>query len=830
MSSENSQNILDKFTFHFKKVLIRAQNLALAKKHREIEPADLFVSLAQTKGSLGSDILTKQKINLSLFETINMADNYEIVGLSAEQMPQPSEAAQAVIEKAVVTAYKYQHRYIGTEHLLLGLLESTNDALQKLLIDSQLDTKNLKQHLIFILKSTSKFNDLATSAEEDLREINNLTGEPNLEISVLESYTVNLTSREIQKKIDPVIGRSRELDRLIEILSRRTKNNPVLLGDAGVGKTAIIEGLAKRITENKVPDVLLSKTILNLDISGLLAGTMYRGEFENRLKQVISEVKGNPNIILFIDELHTIMGAGATTGSLDAANILKPALARGELRCIGATTFEEYKKHIESDRALERRFQPIIINESSEDETFEILKGIKANYEAFHRVFINEEALRTAVALSQRFLPDRKLPDKAIDLIDEAAARFKVKHTKENIAKKIKELQDQLEDLRQIKKQAILAENYLQALDHKNKENALLTQLGELEVKAAAARDKNLGEIDRQHVQEIISEMTGVPVADMTSDENRRLLKLENNLRQEIFGQARALTTITNTIRKAKVGLHDKRKPTASFMFLGPSGVGKTETAKQIARYVFGGSQNMLRLDMSEFAEKFNSSKLIGAPAGYVGYKEGNKLTDFVKNKPYSLILFDEIEKAHPDVFNLLLPILEEGEITDATGRTVNFRNCVIVMTSNIGLADFNTQAQLGFNISDEAISKKNSDWQELSQRILATLPNYFPPEFSNRLDNIIIFDPLDKPAARKIIRRELHRLAERLAERKITLKISDKVLNYLLVKPLVANEGARGLKRLVDEYIANPLATRLLAKKIPRATVSVQKEKIIFN
>lgn len=830
MPSENSQNILDKFTYHFKRVLIQAQNLALAKKHQSIEPADLFISLAQTKGSLASDILTKQKINFSLFDNVHIADSYQALGLSAEQMPQPSAAAQVAIEKAVVTAYKYQHRYIGTEHLLWGLMESPDDRLLKLLTDSQLDIKNLKQHLNFILKSTSKFNELTMGAEEDLREISNIVGEPSLEVSVLENFTVNLTSREIQKKIDPVIGRRRELDRLIEILSRRTKNNPVLLGDAGVGKTAIIEGLAKRITENKVPDVLLNKTILNLDISGLLAGTMYRGEFENRLKQVIGEVKNNPNIILFIDELHTIIGAGATAGSLDAANILKPALARGELRCIGATTFEEYKKHIESDRALERRFQPIIINESSADETYEILQGVKANYEAFHRVFINDQALKTAVALSQRFLPDRKLPDKAIDLIDEAAARFKVKHTKKNLAKKIKELQDQLEDLRALKKRAILAENYLQALNYKNKENEYLGQLDRLEAKAALTRDQNLGSIDQIHIREIISEMTGIPLTDMSADEGQRLFKLENKLNQHIFGQERALAIIANTIRKAKVGLHDQRKPTASFMFLGPSGVGKTETAKQIASQVFGGSQNMLRLDMSEFAEKFNASKLIGAPAGYVGYKEGNKLTDFVKNKPYSLLLFDEIEKAHPDVFNLLLPILEEGEITDATGRTVNFRNCVIIMTSNIGLTDFNTQAQLGFTLSDNATQKKNIEWQELSQRILGTLTHYFPPEFTNRLDNIIVFDALDKNAARKIVRQELDRLAERLNERNIQLKIDNKVLNYLLRQQQNVADGARGLKRLVDEHIANPLAAALLEKKSAQTNIKLEKEKIIFS
>lgn len=831
MTTNNSGNILDKFTLHFKKVLIRAQNLALAKKHEQIEPVDLLIALAQTRGSLGSDILTKQKIVLPLLENISISDDYQAVGLSTEQMPQPSEAAQQIIEKAVITAYKFQHRYIGTEHLLWGLAESTDEKLQQIITASHLDLKNLKQHLNFILKSTSKFNDLtgAASAEEESREINNMIMDAPLEQSVLENFTVNLTSREMQKKIDPVIGRKRELDRLIEILSRRTKNNPVLLGDAGVGKTAIIEGLAKRISENKVPDVLLNKTILNLDISGLLAGTMYRGEFENRLKQVINEVKNNPNVILFIDELHTIMGAGATSGSLDAANILKPALARGELRCIGATTFEEYKKHIESDRALERRFQPIVVNESSEDETLEILKGIKANYEAFHRVFIDEEALAAAVTLSQRFIPDRKLPDKAIDLIDEAAARFKVKNTKKNIAKKIKETQDQLEDVRALKKQAIQMENYLQALDHKEKEAAILMELAKMEAKAAASLEKNLGNIGHEHIKEIVAEMTGVPLSDMHSDDNQKLLKLEEKLKENIFGQDQVLSTISNSIRKAKVGLQDKHKPLASFMFLGPSGVGKTETAKQLAKLVFGSSQNMLRLDMSEFAEKFNASKLIGAPAGYVGYKEGNKLTDFVKNKPYSLILFDEIEKAHPDIFNLLLPILEEGELTDATGRTVSFRNCVIIMTSNVGLADFNQQAQLGFATSDTTAEKNLQKWQNLSEKILTSLTHYFPPEFTNRLDHILVFNPLDKDSAKKIIRKEISALNKRLQEKSINFNLSDSVINFLLQKSQINKEGARSIKKLVDEYLANPLASKLLSKPSATLKASVLKDKIVI-
>ncbi|MCD4761177.1 ATP-dependent Clp protease ATP-binding subunit, partial [bacterium] len=594
----------------------------------------------------------------------------------------------------------------------------------------------------------------------------------------------------------------------------------------GVGKTAIIEGLAKRITENKVPDVLLNKTILNLDISSLIAGTMYRGEFENRLKQVINDIKNNKNIILFIDELHTIMGAGATTGSLDAANILKPALSRGHLRCIGATTFEEYKKHIESDRALERRFQPIIVDESSEAETYQILQGIRKNYEKFHNVSIDDQALKSAVELSKRFLPDKKLPDKAIDLVDEAAARLRVKKTKKSLAKKIKTLQDEISLYQNNKKQAILSENYLDALEYKKQEEDCLEEL----VRLKAAEDKNkhkfLGNVSSEHIKEIVAGITRVPILEMDDNENQRLLNLEKKMSSNIFGQDKALETISHTIRKSKTGLQDKNKPLASFMFLGPSGVGKTETAKQIAQYVFGGKHNMLRIDMSEFSEKFNISKLIGSPAGYIGYKEGNKLTDLVKNKPYSLILFDEIEKAHADVFNLLLPILEEGELTDATGRTVNFRNCVIAMTSNIGLAEFNQQAKLGF-----ATDEDNSDnFQELSEKILKSLTKHFPPEFSNRIDNLVVFQPLDKTAARKIIKKEIKQLSERLQEKNIDIEVDNKIINHILKSENAIKEGARSLKRLLDTNLANPLASAILNKKSKKLQAKLVKDKIVIK
>lgn len=823
---DKPQNILNKFTYHFKRVLINAQNIAFYKKNPEILPEDLLSSLLTTKGALGSDLLVKHNIKIEVVDQNTKNGDFEIVAESdPDRLPQPSPLAQRVIERAVITAYKFQHKYVGTEHLLYGFVDVADEQISNILKAVNINSNNLKQHLNLVLKSNNKFSELSVE-ENNLKELETFLDENGGEANPLDIYTVDLTSQEVQKDIDPVIGRQKELDRLIEILSRRTKNNPVLLGDAGVGKTAIIEGLAKRIMEGNVPDVLLNKTILNLDLSALIAGTMYRGEFENRLKQVIGEIKNNPNIILFIDELHTIMGAGATAGSLDAANILKPALARGQLRCIGATTFEEYKKHIETDRALERRFQAVIINESSASETLEILKGLRKNYEKFHQVSISDEALEAAVTLSQRFLPDKKLPDKAIDLVDEAAARLKVQQTKRSLAKEIKKISEQVQNSQNNKRQAIMAEDFLAAINYRDEEEKLLTELLKLQALEDRQQKSKLGQIQAKDIAQIISDMTQVPVGELTASDHDNLINLEKNIGKNIFGQDKALQTIAQTIRQAKAGLTDKNKPLASFMFLGPSGVGKTETAKQLANNIFGGQHNMLRIDMSEFSESFNISKLIGSPAGYVGYREGNKLTDSIKNKPYTLILFDEIEKAHPDIYNLLLPILEEGELTDATGRTVNFRNCVIVMTSNIGLSEFNQEAVMGFDLGGE-----NNSFANLSQKIVSELNKHFPPEFINRLSNVIVFEPINKEAAKKIINREIKKLQSLMQDQGVKLLLPNSVINKILtLAPQHIQSGARGLKKMLDEQLFNPIAKIMLSTKSKNIKVSLIKDKIILR
>ncbi|MBP9802090.1 ATP-dependent Clp protease ATP-binding subunit [Patescibacteria group bacterium] len=819
------EDTLNKFTYHFKQVLIHAQDLALRKNQAEIEPLDILLSLLNTRGALGAEILTKKNINTILTAEEEIS-KVQINIQDLEDLPQPSEESQKIIEKAIIIAFKHQHKYIGTEHLLWGLSESENKHILQIWHKASTSKEKIQQHLHFVLKGTSKFGDLAKNDNQHEHELEDILDNESAN-NPLDSFALDLTNQEVQSGIDPVIGRQKEIDRLIQILSRRTKNNPVLLGDAGVGKTAIIEGLAKKITLGLVPDVLLNKKILSLDLSSVIAGTMYRGEFEARLKQIIDEAKKDKNIIIFIDELHNIMGAGSSGGSLDAANILKPALARGQIRCIGATTFEEYKKYIESDKALERRFQAIHINEPSETETLAILTGLKENYEKFHHVKIHDSALQAAIDLSQKFLADKKLPDKAIDLIDEAAAKFKVQMSKNNFAQKIKELEQEIKVNQQKKRASILAENYLEAMEHKNKEAEIRKNLAKNQALYEQSQSKYQGEIDIDDIKEVVAKITGIPLATVNLSEKNKLIRLESHLKQNIFGQEKALQTIASTIRKAKVGLNDANKPLASFMFLGPSGVGKTETAKLLAETIFGNRQNILRIDMSEFAESFNISKLIGAPAGYIGYKESNKLSDVVKNKPHTLILFDEIEKAHSDVFNLLLPILEEGELTDASGRVVNFRNCVIVMTSNIGLEEFNQQMEMGFEIEDANLQ---NDFEKISQKISSSLTDYFPPEFLNRLDNIVVFEPINKTAAAKIIKQNIKQLQQKLENQNIIFSLDPKIIKYLLEQHSALQAGARGLKKLIDTELTNQIALSILQKNKTKLKATLNKNKIIIK
>ena len=831
-------NIFNKFTRHYKRVLTLAQDVAASLHHQQVEPLHLLYCLANEKGSIGAEILHKHQLApdkvRKVLEILNNSQSRLQTTTSAQPILSPE--SQKIIERSVKIAFEYRHQYIGTEHLLLSLINGKNDLLLNFLERNEVSLPGLQNHLKTILKSTSKFSDLALNGplapDPELEKV--LTDMPGaLKDSALGLFAVDLTDPKLQANIDPVIGRDEEIDRVIQILSRRTKNNPILLGNPGTGKTAIVEGLAKRISENKVPDVLINKRILNLDLGATIAGTIYRGEFENRLKQVIEEVKADPDIILFIDELHTVVGAGASSGSLDAANLFKPELARGNLRMIGATTLEEYKKHIESDAAFERRFQPVMVQESTPAETIKIIEGVKKNYEKYHQVKISPEAIKAAVELSVRYLPDRYLPDKAIDLIDEAAAKIKVETTKNGLAKAMKQLEIELDKLQNQKEQFILSEKFDEALKYKAQEDDILKKLDDLKRQELIEQKKILGTITRRDVALVLARMTKIPVTEMIVEEKQKLLRLESLLKQFIIGQDEAITELAESIRRSRAGISDPKKPIASFIFLGPSGVGKTETAKVLAREIFEDENALVRIDMSEFSESFNISKLIGAPAGYVGYKEQGKLTDAIRRRPYSVVLFDEIEKAHPDVFDLLLPVLDDGLLTDATGKQINFKNTIIIMTSNIGLKEFNQQASWGFEIADKNQQKKlDEQFARLMSKITQGLQDTFRPEFLNRLDKVIVFKPLNQKAALEIAKLQIQQLVERLKAQGFELKLKNEVYKLIAEKGYDPDQGARGIRKAVQELLESPLAQNLLADKFKdKKTVNAkqEKDKIVF-
>ena len=832
-------NILNKFTFHAKKALVDAQDLAFVLKKNRVEPLFLLYILAKEKGSLAAEVLNKNGMKPEIIKKYLTDQEIPTIIqrniIEREKLPQLSESANKIIEQAAKIAFKYRHKYVGTEHFLTSLIKTEDTELKKFFTNQKIDLINLDQQLTTVLKSTSKFPDLASGKTQlPDNEMEKVLAENQIDQSALGAFTTNLTDKKIQKNIDPVIGRENEISRIIQILSRRTKNNPILLGDAGVGKTAIVEGLAKKIMNSEVPDVLLNKKILNLDLGSVVSGTMYRGEFENRIKQIIAEVKKDPNIILFVDELHTIIGAGAATGSMDAANLFKPELARGNLRMIGATTLEEYKKHVESDPALERRFQPVNIEEASLEETKKILIGIKENYEKYHQVKITNEALQAAIDLSHRYIQDKLLPDKAIDLVDEAAAGLKVSQMKNTSIKKIIVLEKDLIKLQRRKDQAVLDENFDEALNLRKSEDEILKKLKKLKDKEQDEKKEIYGTITQKEIADIVSKMTNIPLQELLVEEKVKLAKLEERLEKRIVGQDEALKIIADSIRRSRVGITDPRRPLASFIFLGPSGVGKTETAKVLAREIFEDENALIRIDMSEFAESFNVSKLIGAPAGYVGYKEGTKLTDAVKRRPYSVVLFDEIEKAHPEVFNLLLPILEDGHLTDAIGKKINFKNTIIIMTSNIGLKEFNQQAEIGFSLdsdSEKKTAEKNYD--KLKNKINSELKERFRPEFLNRLDKIVIYKPLDEKSAIKIASLQLDELKERTLRQGYNLKITPSVEKLIVKLGFTPKEGARTIRRTIQEYIESPLAKKILDDNFrPDEEIKIEAKgnKIIFN
>ncbi len=847
-------DILSKFTTRYQNTLLNAHQAARQTGRSLVEIKDLFYALTLEQGSLANDFLSKQTLTPKVVEQ-KLYDASLPVAVEPANLAAPlinslevklsalpwdkillnylDEAAKKIIERSVVIAWRFNHRYIGTEHLLYALTDNDGEIVKNLWHQLNLTPTLLKQQLLAALKSTSRFPDLTQALLTDDEPSDNKISE---ETPALDFFCTDLTSREIQSQVDPVIGRDAEIERLINILARRSKNNPLLLGDPGVGKTAIVEGLAKRILEQKVPEFLLGKKIYALDLGLVVAGTMYRGEFENRLKQILDELKIHPEIIIFIDEIHTIIGTGAAPGTLDLANLLKPALAKGFIRCIGATTPEEYKKSIETDAALERRFQVLQIAEPGVDETVKVLQGIRNNYERFHGVTISQEAIEAAVEFSERYLPEKFLPDKAIDLLDEAASKLKISKPTDQVVLQKRAVETKLKQLSQAKELAIKEENFPLAMTYKDETASLINELNELNRVAPPAKTKNPLLVTRQQVAEIVAQITGVAITELIAAERDRLTKLENLLSTRLIGQTEAVAAVAQAIRRSRLGLASPTRPIGSFMFLGPSGVGKTELAKLMAEIVFNDPQSLIRLDMSEFAEAFNVSKLIGAPAGYVGYKDSNKLTDLVKRKPACVVLFDEIEKAHPDIFNLLLQILEDGHLTDAAGKQINFKNTLIIMTSNLGLAELSEQAKLGFTAdSKSALENFQTNYEQTKNHLLGEVKKFFRPEFLNRLDNILVFNPLTENDLAKIVELQIADFNARLRTQKINLAVkvtpaTAKAMARLTFSP---EQGARGLRRLLQNQLEDPLTNELIAGsiKLPaKLTVKVKDQRLTWS
>ncbi len=817
--------ILDKFSTHLKNALVRAYALAQELRQSSIEPAHLLFALSAQKGSIASEVLTKLGsssedlkrfvVEMSGFPSAKAA---QMDAAAADTSPKLSSEAKRTIEKAVLTANLHEHKYVGTEHLLSAILQIAGADLEPYFESRGIPLKMAKDQITSVLKSTSKFPDMTETFEKkgEKKDAKTKAGAKAPAVAAkaaktpaLDFFGVDMTAKKFVEKLEDVVGREREVERITQVLCRKTKNNPVLLGEPGVGKTAIVEGLAKKLAAGAVPPALEGKRIISIDLGLIIAGTIYRGEFESRLKQIIDEVKSHPEIILFIDELHMIMGAGAASGSIDAANILKPALARGEIRCIGATTLAEYKKHIEADGALERRFQAIQVAEPTPEQAATILKGLRESFENFHGVKISDAAIESAVQMSVRYIQDRFLPDKAIDLIDEAAAMLRVNEGQNPDIKEARNVEDKLKDVRSKKQQAVVSENFTEALALKEHEKALQKKMESID---KSRGETGATEVTAADIAKVLARSTGIPVEEIVFEEKRNLVDLEKKLKERVIGQDDAVKTVAESIRRARLGLAHPNRPLASFLFMGPSGVGKTELAKAIAETVFRDKEAFVRVDMSEFTESFNISKLIGSPAGYVGYRDSNKFADAVKRRPYSVVLFDELEKAHPDVLNLFLQIFEDGHLTDATGKKINFKNTIIVMTSNVGSEHLRT-ATVGFSSAHGKSESLAEKFAEAKGPMMQSLEQHFKPEFINRIDKVVLFRPLDLETLQKIVSLHINDLNRRLeAEHHIKVALGPKVEKLIAEKSFVPLQGARGVRKTIQEMVENLIAERLLS------------------
>jgi ATP-dependent Clp protease ATP-binding subunit ClpC len=802
---------LEKFTKQARKVLKLAQEEAIRFNHSYIGTEHLLLGLLHDRDSVAVKVLEELGIN-----PMHVRRTLERLIKPGRHTPTQltlTPRTKRVLALAMDEARRLGHDYVGTEHLLLALAKEEEGLAIEVL-------RNLGVDLEAIRRQTTKLI-IESKPQPPSRPAESTT-------PLLDQLSVDLTALAAEGKLDPVIGREKEIERVMQILARRTKNNPALIGEPGVGKTAIVEGLAQRIVAGEVPEPLLDKRVVMLDVGALVAGTIYRGQFEERLKKVIEEIRHSP-VILFIDEMHMLVGAGAAGSAVDAANILKPALARGELQCIGATTPDDYRKYIEKDAALERRFQPVYISEPTPQETIEILKGIRSRYEAHHKVKITDEAILSAVRLSVRYITDRYLPDKAIDLIDEAAAR--VRMYKSPYARQLQEIFRNLRQIRQKKEEILSFGDYEEAVALRLKEVDLEKRLSSLREEWELSEDLPL--VTPEDIAEVVSMWTGIPVTSLAEEETKRLLRMEEELHKRIVSQDEAIETVAKAVRRARAGIKDPRRPIGTFIFLGPTGVGKTELAKALAEFMFGTEDALIQIDMSEFMERHTVSRLIGAPPGYVGYEEGGQLTEAVRHRPYSVILLDEIEKAHPEVFNILLQIMEEGHLTDGRGRRVDFRNCILIMTSNIGVERLNKAAALGFKATRDEIKDLQTRYEAMKEQVLAELKRTFRPEFLNRIDAIIVFKPLTKEDIKKIVDLEIGKLAKRLEEQKLSIELTEEAREFLAEKGYDPNFGARPLKRAIQRYVEEPLSEAILEGRFKMGdtiVVSVKGEGITLE
>ncbi len=812
----------NRFTERAQRVILIAQEEAKRLNHDYVGTEHILLGLialgegvaAQVLANLGVDL---RRVRSEIEKIVGTGDNVMLLG----EIPF-TPRAKKVLEYAVEEAQHMGHSYVGTEHLLLGLIREEEGVAARVLENLGLRLDVVREEVLNLL------------GEGQTPHVGPAPAAPTRTKSktpTLDEFGRDLTAMAREGKLDPVIGRADEIERMIQILARRTKNNPVLIGDPGVGKTAIVEGLAQKIASGDIPEILASKRVLTLDLALVVAGTKYRGEFEQRLKNIIEEIRRSKNsVILFIDELHTVIGAGAAEGAIDASNMIKPALSRGELQCIGATTLDEYRKYIEHDAALERRFQPIIVDPPSVEETVEILKGLRDKYEAHHKVKYDDPALRAAAELADRYISERFLPDKAIDLIDEAGSRARLQTTQ--APPQFKEKEAEIEKVVKEKSAAISNQEYEKAARLRDKEKELRKQLEEMKKKWREKRDQSTPVITTEDIATVVSKWTGVPVTSLTESETEKLVHMEANLHKRVIGQEEAIRVISQAIRRSRAGLKDVKKPIGSFLFLGPTGVGKTELARALAEFLFGNEEAMIRIDMSEYMEKFAVSRLIGAPPGYVGYEEGGQLTEAVRRKPYSVVLLDEIEKAHPDVFNILLQVMDDGILNDNLGHKVSFKNTVVIMTSNVGARLISKGKSLGFVPAEENLEK---DYKKMKETVMEEVRRVFNPEFINRIDEIIVFKPLSEEEMLQILKLMLSRVRAKIEAQGFKIEFSEETEKYLIKTGFDVNYGARPLARTIQRSIEDPLAEEILMKKFePGVTIYVDLdgagEKLLFG